>query len=353
MKDKNTLLICMDGLLKARSYLAYSPLDWLIKTSSDAKTVSYAKRIKNELKIAGLRKEISILDYYKNLFKDSKPLEFWVSSIDGNSNFSVVFAREYQNGTISTFFTVINLECGPVSCFGLSNILKKEYESVLSRLFKDTDKIPLDLSIGKALIDKFTDLGANIPYEFFSWRQLTYDIEPMRQDLEQHIKSTLSGQKLNENDISRVINSEYGEKWFFEYSAHVPEFSALIDEICKLKEEDFEKFDICTAEFVQKTKDSRMLNLLRERFLYQAYFLKCLKFKNLSSLFYSVYLDNDALLGFYKLSIQKSVYEFFLRLETSKKEASKANIFMANRKIKHFDFDSKKMLKLIEAKWAK
>ena len=92
MKNKTGLKMCINGLLKSRSYLAYAPLDWLIETSDDMQIISLSKKIKNELKMAGLRKEVTTFKYYKELFKTSKPLGFYVSSIDGSSNFSLVFA---------------------------------------------------------------------------------------------------------------------------------------------------------------------------------------------------------------------------------------------------------------------
>ncbi len=157
LRDDVSIETCISGLLKSRSYLAYAPLDWLIKSSDNPKIVSLARKTRNELKIAGLRKEISTLEYYKELFKGSKPLGAYVSSIDGASNFSFVFAREYQNGAISTFFTVFNLECGPVSCFGLANISRNEYEEVLHRFFKDTEKIPLSPVFAYDLVEELAD----------------------------------------------------------------------------------------------------------------------------------------------------------------------------------------------------
>ncbi len=361
MKNKTGLKMCINGLLKSRSYLAYAPLDWLIETSDDMQIISLSKKIKNELKMAGLRKEVTTFKYYKELFKTSKPLGFYVSSIDGSSNFSLVFAREYENGAISTFFTVLNLKYGPLASFGFSNISKSEYEKVLLRFFKDTDKISLSLSFGKALLNALTDAGiknkANIPYEFFCWRQLTYDIKASNDfstdTLVQYMEKDLTAlDEIKEEDFRRTIKSEYGARWFFSYSDDkYPEFSTLVDEICALKENDYKKFSNITEAFLDKTKKTSVFLELKERFIFEAYFLKCLGFENLSSLFYSIYLDNEMLFRFYKFSIQKSLYEFFLSLNEAKNTVLNDNIFPKKRKIKHFDFNSKKMLELIETKW--
>ena len=219
----------------------------------------------------------------------------------------------------------------------------------------------MSLSFGKALLNALTDAGiknkANIPYEFFCWRQLTYDIKASNDfstdTLVQYMEKDLTAlDEIKEEDFRRTIKSEYGARWFFSYSDDkYPEFSTLVDEICALKENDYKKFSNITEAFLDKTKKTSVFLELKERFIFEAYFLKCLGFENLSSLFYSIYLDNEMLFRFYKFSIQKSLYEFFLSLNEAKNTVLNDNIFTKKRKIKHFDFNSKKMLELIETKW--
>ncbi len=252
VNDSNILKICIEGLLKSKSYLSFAPLDWLIQSSSDPLIVSFSKKIKNELKIAGLRKNITTLEYYKELFKTSRPLDFFVSSIDGESNFSLIFSRAYDNGAISTFFAVFNLETGPVSCFGLSNITKAEYENIILRFFKDSEKIPLDMHFAKTMIDEFIDFALRnktyIPYELLCWRQLTYDIESLDIPVEEFIKNNLTPFNLSAANLKYATGSEYTSKWFFKYSSKYPELTSLIDGICELNEENFEDFDKITSD---------------------------------------------------------------------------------------------------------
>ncbi len=355
VNDSNILKICIEGLLKSKSYLSFAPLDWLIQSSSDPLIVSFSKKIKNELKIAGLRKNITTLEYYKELFKTSRPLDFFVSSIDGESNFSLIFSRAYDNGAISTFFAVFNLETGPVSCFGLSNITKAEYENIILRFFKDSEKIPLDMHFAKTMIDEFIDFALRnktyIPYELLCWRQLTYDIESLDIPVEEFIKNNLTPFNLSAANLKYATGSEYTSKWFFKYSSKYPELTSLIDGICELNEENFEDFDKITSDFISNYKNTSLYKILKKRFLYQSFFFKSLGFKNLTSLFSSIYLEDELLKGFFEFSIQRSVYEFFLELEELKESKDKRNIFFERKKVKHFDFNSKKMLELIEKKW--
>ncbi len=355
VNDSNILKICIEGLLKSKSYLSFAPLDWLIQSSSDPLIVSFSKKIKNELKIAGLRKNITTLEYYKELFKTSRPLDFFVSSIDGESNFSLIFSRAYDNGAISTFFAVFNLETGPVSCFGLSNITKAEYENIILRFFKDSEKIPLDMHFAKTMIDEFIDFALRnktyIQYELLCWRQLTYDIESLDIPVEEFIKNNLTPFNLSAANLKYATGSEYTSKWFFKYSSKYPELTSLIDGICELNEENFEDFDKITSDFISNYKKTSLYKILKKRFLYQSFFFKSLGFKNLTSLFSSIYLEDELLKGFFEFSIQRSIYEFFLELQQLKESKDKRNIFFERKKVKHFDFNSKKMLELIEKKW--
>lgn len=353
--DDEVLKTCINGLLKSRSYLAYAPLDWLIKSSSNPIIISLSKKIRNELKIAGLRKNITTLEYYKELFKTSKPLNFYVSSIDGESNFSLIYSRIYDNGAISAFFAVFNLESSPVSCFGLSNITKNEYKNILDRFFKDTVKIPLEFSFGKTLIDKFCDFALEnqnyIPYELLCWRQLTYDIEPLNESIEDYMKKDLKVRTVNIADLKKAIDSEFASKWFFDYLPKYPQVTKLIDQICSLEQESYENFNDIVTKFISDSKDGILYEILRKRFLYQGYFFQCLEFKNLSSLFYSIYTDEKSMEKFFEFSIKKSVYEFFLKLQALKNDTDKRNIFAKEKKIKFFDFNSELMLELIEKRW--
>lgn len=355
VSDDDVLKICIEGLLKSKSYLGFAPLEWLIKSSANPKIVSLSRKTKNELKIAGLRKNITTLEYYKELFKTSKPLNFYVSSIDGDSNFSLIYSRIYNNGAISTFFAVFNLETGPISCFGLSNITKGEYENILTRFFRDTVKIPLEFSFGKALMDKYCDFALEnktyIPYELLCWRQLTYDIEPLEVEIEEYMQKNLKTFNVDKSDLKRAIDSEFASKWFFTYSPKYSEFTTLIDNICTLKAENYDKFEHIVSTFIADAQKTALYQILRKRFLYQGYFFYCLEFKNLSSLFYSIYFYDEPMREFFEFSIKKSVYEFFLNLQAVKDNTDKTNIFAKERKIKFFDFNSKIMLELIEQKW--
>jgi len=91
--------------------------------------------------------------------------------------------------------------------------------------------------------------------------------------------------------------------------------------------------------------------ILKKRFLYQSFFFKSLGFKNLSSLFASIFLVDEVFIQFFEFSIKRSVYEFFLNLEYLKNSTDKRNIFLKEKKVKFFDFNSKLMLELIEKKW--
>jgi len=223
------------------------------------------------------------------------------------------------------------------------------------RFFKDTEKIPLEFSFAKSLMDNFSDFALQnksyIPYELLCWRQLTYDIEPLDVSVEDFLKQNLTPFKLPPANLKQATGSEYTSKWFFNYSEKYPELIDLIGKICALKQENFEDFDNIVSDFVLNFKNLNLHKILKKRFLYQSFFFKSLGFKNLSSLFASIFLVDEVFIQFFEFSIKRSVYEFFLNLEYLKNSTDKRNIFLKEKKVKFFDFNSKLMLELIEKKW--
>lgn len=353
----DVIKMCTEGLLKSRSYLAYTPLDWLIRTSSDKKTVSLAKKTKSELKMAGLRENVSIREYYVELFKDSEPHDAYVSSLDGLSNFSLVFSRRNKtNDAISTFFAVLNLDVGPLSCFGLSHVSAEDYKEVLVRFFRDQEKIPVSFDFAKSLIDEQCNLaehlGGKVPYELLCWRQLTYDIKGLSLPIEDFLKREIEAGNVTDKTLQLALDCDCGAKWFFTISKRYSNFMDLTDAIATLPEGEFDKFDELTEEFINNPKKSAtMFTSLRKRFFYQAYFLKLMGYNNLASLFMGIYLNDVYFLKFFRFSIQKSVYEFFLNIKYMQDTTDKDNIFARQKKIKYYNFNAALMLKKIEEKW--
>ena len=56
LDDKEGLKMCINGLLKSKSYLAYAPLSWLVQSSDDVHIASLAKKTKMSLKLQDLEK---------------------------------------------------------------------------------------------------------------------------------------------------------------------------------------------------------------------------------------------------------------------------------------------------------
>ena len=205
------------------------------------------------------------------------------------------------------------------------------------------------------MIDNFCDFALKnktyIPYELLCWRQLTCDIEPLEVSIEDYLMQNLTPFELPPANLKQATGSEYTSKWFFNYSEKYPELVNLIAEICALKQENFDDFDDIVSTFILNFKNLNLHKILRKRFLYQSFFFKSLGFKNLSSLFASIFLVDEVFVQFFEFSIKRSVYEFFLNLEALKTSTDKRTIFLKEKKIKFFDFNSKLMLELIEKKW--
>ena len=345
----------LDALCESKSYFAYPALDFCSKNCTDNELASYAEKQLKKLNFLGLKSGKSAAQIYSQLFENSVPYGFWYSIADGNSNISCVFARKRDNGTIQTFFSVFNLEYGPVSTFGFNEISKEDFDVVLLRFFKSSLHARVNLSDGKAIFDALANRGwkngHKVPYEFVCWRLLTYDIEPDNMTFGDIINSQSSQKTINKNLVYKILNSDLFSSWFFEYS-DLPEFDKLIDNI-----EQNSILDISEIETLAKSVSSELIANVefREKFIekikFQSYILKNTDMDSTSKTFLALVDSDELLKEVLNFIIKKSVYVYFLNKSSCDTLDSKVNIFSAVKKTeKDCDF-SKKVVCLIEEKW--
>ena len=345
----------LDALCESKSYFAYPALDFCSKNCADVELKQYAKKLLKKLNFSGLKGDKSAAQIYSQLFENSVPYGFWYSIADGNSNISCVFARKRDNGTIQTFFSVFNLEYGPVSTFGFNEISKEDFDVVLLRFFKSSLHARLNLSEGKAIFDALTNRGwkngHKVPYEFVCWRQLTLDVDADDKSFQDIINADVPKKNVNKNFVFKILNSDLFSSWFFEYS-DLPEFDKLIDNI-----EQNSILDISEIETLAKSVSSELIANVefKEKFIekikFQSYILKNTDMDSTSRTFLALVGSDELLEEVLNFIIKKSVYVYFLNKSSCDTLDSKVNIFSAVKKTeKDCDF-SKKVVCLIEEKW--
>lgn len=345
----------LDALCESKSYFAYLALDFCSKNCSDNELASYAEKQLKKLNFSGLKADKSVAQIYSQLFENSVPYGFWYSIADGNSNISCVFARKRENGSIQTFFTVFNLEYGPVSTFGFNEISKEDFDVVLLRFFKSSLHARVNLAEGKAIFDALTNRGwksgYKIPYEFVCWRLLTYDIEPDNKVFAGIINSQSPQKMINKNVVYKILNSDLFSSWFFEYS-DLPEFDKLIDNIeqnCILDISGIETLAKNTSD--ELITDTGFRQKFVEKIKFQSFILKNADMDSTSKIFLTLAGSDELLKEVLEFIIKKSIYVYFLSKSSCDTSDAKVNIFSAAKKSeKDCDF-LKKVVCLIEEKW--
>ncbi len=332
----------METLKTSKSYLVFEVYNWVIDTSDDPLAVSLAKKCKNELKMLGLRKEVSQIELYKNILKDSVPLGFWASMLDGASNFVLLFARKNLNGTFRSFATVLNPHTAPLACLGFDDINQKDFETMFGRIFNENIPVKIDLSAGvkilNELINKAQKEKLQVPYELLSWRQLTYDIEPLSQDLEEFFKSNLKKIQLNEFSFKKLLKQDFMKNWFITYGDN-PAFDNILEKIEK------KSFTIEDIEERIKENTDEIFASFEKTLLYQAYFSHCAKMYDIANILYSLTQKSEFRKKFQEIILKKSVYENFL------KEVQPDNNTTVFKKDKKENANAKRILSIIEDKW--
>jgi len=343
---------CMEALKKTKSYLPFSTLEWVIRTSKDSSLANYARKILNEIKISGLRENFSQLETYKKLLHGSIPHSFWVCTVDGTSNFPCVFARERKNGTIQTFFTVINIEEGPCACFGFNEVAKDEFDIILQRFFKNSEATQIPVEIGVKIlnesIEKTLEEDKKLPYELLCWRQITLDIEPDARNLEDIFKENLNNIHLGEYELRRVLKGNIVDTWFYKYGDN-DDYDALIDEIISVKIPTISKIE----ELILKYKDKIFEGTIDKRLLYHAYFTACSGLTNIANILYSLIQPSKYRDEFLKTMLKKSIYEYFLSLREPKSTSGGKTFFELRQEKKNKDIDVDYFVDLIEREWIK
>ena len=351
----------IEALADSKSYFAYPALRWCSKMCRDEKLAELASKRLKKMQFSGLRDIKNECQIYSGMFEGSSPYGFWFSSADGNSNISCVFARKKTNGAIQTFFTVFNLEYGPVSAFGFDEILKEDFDVILLRFFKSSLNARLPLECGKLLFDTLSARGWSgghkMPYEFICWRQLTYDIAPYSKDINSLFEENASKKNVSEDVIFKILNSDIFSSWFYEYGT-LDEFDAIADELQKT-----DVFDINKCEVLLKDCVCKLLGResFKERFVekikYQSYILALADMKSTSSSLYSAIFLPDVLSSMLLHIFKRSIYEYFLkRAHVSQGKDTKSVFTLKSRKkekqelVDSYNF-AKNAISVIEEKW--
>ena len=276
-----------------------------------------------------------------------------IGSVDGCSNFSLIFSRIDKNDFADTFFVTINIELGVTSCIGFNKIHKKNFEEILSRLFADSPPACIEPKVFVAFLNyytkKNTQTNTAIPYELNIWSNLVSDVENDIDDLSLYLNSELERVDIKKEKLRKILSSKILNSWF--YTKNQNEKSDKIftllnkNNICNM-----EKLEEDILNFIKQEilSDKHSVEIFLSQLLIQGYVIKLLKFKILADYLYSICFSEEYLEIFLNHIFQKSIYHYLLEKSNS---SIQKNIFNKEEKLPFTADEMLKTAELIEKRW--
>ncbi len=328
-----------------KSYTALVALENIIKNYPDSKYAQAAKKAHSELKISGMREIKTKADILREPLKGSVPLGFWGSLVDGCDNFSIIFARQKQDGTLAAFFTCINLNFGVNTCFGFDNIDIEEFTTILERFFKTNAMVKLEddfaIHLFKTAENLNRESGVKIPYEYICWKNYMADIFPSEFSINNYIEKNLEKTQINEENFENLISSNYFDCWFLKEGDNTC-FDEFLSECTKCHS--IKEIDLLIEKYIPKIFDDDFYD---KKLTYQALFLHFAELYEFSKICFTLNSEYEYRHKLYKEILRKSVYQHFLQKAQFEEETT--NIFAKKNKAQNVNFDE--YIDMIEAEW--
>lgn len=312
---------------------------------------------KQTMVIRGRIKEVefSFRDFNDDkIIKDSIPYKSYISFIDGQSNFSLIFTRTDKENNFKTFLATCNLNTGVVSCMGFSKINEVNFHAILHRLFVDSMPVQITDMALKGLLNYFVqkniETNTKVPYEFLIWKNLLADIKDINFDIIEFIRSKLDTVNLDEEKVKKLASSKMLATWYFSKNEN-EKIDKLIDKLESEHITDFSVIEEITSKYIDENfmDDLEFLNDIEQRLLILAYIAKLANLKMSSLCAYSLCFKNKYTKIIVSSIIDKSIYYYFLSQYVMK--SNENNIFRRRNDSNYTPDELNSLINRFEQKW--
>lgn len=346
--EKEVLDIILNKLLNSNSAYAIEGLDFILKNIKiDTKTRAKAKKKYKEL-------TIKHADFVNDaLIKDTKSIRSYISFVDGQSNFSMVFQRIKNDGLLDVLLCTINIEKGVISSMGFSAITPQNVNSVMKRLFSDSMPVEIDPIAFKSLFEYYyKKSGRNeieLPYELIVWKKILNGVKEINYDISEFLNSKLETINLTESKVKKFACAKVCETWY--YAAGQNQY---IDELFETLENnhivDFEKINQMVSDCIDKNfiNNKEFIADLHSKLLIQSYVASLAKLKLTSACAYSLCFDKKYLKILLESILDKSIY---CELDLKLSDFEDKNVFKKHKKTNYSKAELKNIISQFEEKW--
>ena len=341
--------LLIEGLIKANSPFSIEGLEYILKnTPIETKTKSKIRRT--------LKKIINEHSNFINneTIKNSKVYNTYISFVDGNSDFTLVFSRITKENFIDLLLTTINTKKGIKSCMGFNEITQENFDSIIKRLFTDSAPININPIALKSLFEHYytKTLKNNIepPYELIVWKKIMNDIRTINFDISDFINSKLELIELNEEKVRKLCCATIMETWYYAQGQN----QALDELIKEIEENHITDLDEINEKISKLIKENLLPNKefisdLQSKLLLQSYVAYLANFKATSACTYSLCFNKKYLKTFIHSCLDKSIY-YYLNNKLKELE-EKDSVFQKNSKSNFTKDEIEILMSQLEEKW--
>jgi len=346
--EKEELKIALEKLSEINSPYSIEGLNHILKNQKlDTKTKT---KIKKQLK--SLNEKYP--DFTNNeLIKDSKNYKSYISFVDGQANFSLIFSRLRNDNTIDALLFTIDITRGIISCMGFGMITHENFISIIKRLFNDTAPIEINPIALKSLFEHYLKKSEineiELPYELIVWKKILNDIRTINFDISEFINSKLETINLTSQKVKKFACAKINETWFYTIGQN-----KQIDEIIEIIENehiiDLDKINQITDNVIDKhfINNPDFLTEIQNKLLIQSYVASLAKLKLTSACAYSLCFQKEYLKLFLTSIIDKSIY-YILSVKCN--EIEEKNRFKKEKKTNFTKEELELIMSQLEAKW--
>lgn len=346
--EKEILDIIIEKLLSSNSAYAIEGLEFILNNIKiDTKTRSKIKKKHKEL-------TIKYPDFINDaLVKDTKKITSYISFVDGQSNFSMIFQRIKNDGLLDVLLCTINIEKGVISSMGFAAIPPQNAKSVMKRLFSDSMPVEINPIAFKSLFEfyykKSEKNEIELPYELIVWKKILNGVRGVNYDISEFLNSKLETINLTESKVKKFACAKVCETWY--YSSGQNQY---IDELFETLENnhiiDFDVINQMVSDCIDKNflNNKEFIANLHSKLLIQSYIASLAKLKLTSACAYSLCFDKKYLKILLESILDKSIYcELDLKLANFEDK----NVFKKQKKTNYSKAELKTMISQFEEKW--
>lgn len=337
-----SILIKMDELTKEEKETAKKSL----LNSSSYYAISGLEHIFNNFKLKKeeslkLDKKIKTLKFkHQNIKKHpfiekTKPFLSFISFLDGNDNFSIIFSRIDKKNRIDAFFVTIDILKGITSCIGFYKMGKVNFYEILKRLFTDSPLTAASPNVISSLLDHYSKKNKitnyTIPYEYTVWSNLLSDVEQIKTPIDKYINSKLTPIKAEDKKLVDFFNSKILSTWFYKVNQSEI-FNKFFKNIDEKMLEDYKLYEKYLNNFVESEllQNKNYMADFKSRLLLESYICHVNIFSILSAFLYGLCYNEDHLKEFLKYISSKSLFYYLNEII----EDDKSNNIFKKSKIK-------------------